>query len=190
MKVGYARTSTIEQEAGLEAQQRDLTSEGCDRIFAEHASAAKERDGLIQALDFVRDGDTFVVTKIDRLARSVPELLRIADDLKKKNVNLVILDMKMDTATPQGQMMMTVFGAVAQFEREIMLERQKEGIAKAKLIGKFKGRKPLPDEIKSAVLAYVEVGTSKTWIAKKVGIGEASVYRIINEAKFKRKAPA
>jgi len=190
MKVGYARTSTIEQEAGLEAQQRDLTSEGCDRIFSEHASAVKQRDGLIQALDFVRDGDTFVVTKIDRLARSVPELLRIADDLKKKNVNLIILDMKMDTATPQGQLMMTVFGAVAQFEREIMLERQKEGIAKAKLEGKFKGRKPLPDEIKSAVLSYVEVGVSKAWIAKKVGIGEASVYRIINENKFKRKAPA
>ncbi len=184
-KVGYARTSTIDQKAGLEAQQRDLKLAGCVQIFPEHASAVKVRDGLEKALQYVRKGDTFIVTKIDRLARSVPDLLRIADFLKDKGVNLVILDMQMDTSTPQGQMMMTVFGAVAQFERAIMLERQKEGILKAKAEGKFKGRKPLPDEVKNTVLAFAETGASKAWIAKKVGIGEASVYRIINENKVK-----
>jgi DNA invertase Pin-like site-specific DNA recombinase len=187
-KVGYARTSTIDQKAGLEAQQRDLKLAGCVQIFSEHVSAVKVRDGLDKALQYVRKGDTFIVTKIDRLARSVPDLLRIADFLKDKGVNLVILDMQMDTSTPQGQMMMTVFGAVAQFERAIMLERQKEGIIKAKADGKFKGRKPLPDEVKNTVLAFVQTGASKAWIAKKVGIGEASVYRIINEDK--NKAPA
>ncbi len=178
MKVGYARTSTIEQIAGIEAQVRDLQIAGCEEIFQEHASAIKHRDGLDKALAFVRDGDTLIVTKLDRLARSIPDLFRIVELLKDKKVNLQILSLNMDTGTSQGKFLMTMMGAFAEFEREIMLERQKEGIEKAKQDGKYKGRKPLPLEIEHAVEIYLETGVSKVWIAKKLGIGEASVYRI------------
>lgn len=187
MKVGYARTSTIEQVAGIEAQVRDLLAAGCEKkhIFKEHASAVKQRDGLEKALAFVREGDTLIVTKLDRLARSVPDLYRIVDILKEKKVNLQIITMGIDTGTAAGKVMLTMMGAFAEFEREIMLERQKEGIAKAKQDGKFKGRKPLPDEIKLTVMSYVETGVSKAWIAKKMRLGEATIYRIINAHKNK-----
>lgn len=187
MKVGYARTSTIDQVAGIESQVRDLLAAGCleKHIFQEHASAVKQRDGLEKALAFVRDGDTLIVTKLDRLARSVPDLYRIVDILKEKHVNLQILSLGIDTATAAGKVMLTMMGAFAEFEREIMLERQKEGIAKAKEEGKYAGRKPLPAEIESAVQVYLETGVSKVWIAKKLNIGEATVYRIAK--KFRNK---
>jgi DNA invertase Pin-like site-specific DNA recombinase len=178
MKVGYARTSTIDQLAGLEAQLRDLKAAGCDEIFQEHASAVKQRDGLDKALAFVREDDTLIVTKLDRLARSVPDLYRIVDILNEKKVNLQIITMGIDTGTAAGKVMLTMMGAFAEFEREIMLERQKEGIAKAKENGKYGGRKPLPTEIVYTVETYLETGVSKVWIAKKMGIGEATVYRI------------
>ncbi len=186
-KVGYARTSTIEQEAGLEAQVRDLQAAGCTKIFEEHASAVKKRDKLEEGLNYVREGDTFIVTKLDRLARSMPDLFRIIEILKGKGVNLKILSMGVDTATNEGKLMLNMMGAFAEFEREIMLERQKEGIAKAKKDGKFKGRKPLPDEVKGAVLAYVQTGAAKSWIAKKMKLGEATIYRIIKEDNNKYK---
>lgn len=178
MKVGYARTSTIEQLAGLEAQLRDLKAAGCEEIFQEHASAVKQRDGLEKALAFVREGDTLIITKLDRLARSVPDLYRIVDMLKEKKVNLQIISMGIDTGTPGGKIMLTMMGAFAEFEREIMLERQKEGIEKAKEQGKYQGRKPLPTEIIHTVETYLETGVSKVWIAKKMGLGEATIYRI------------
>ena len=187
MKVGYARTSTIEQIAGIEAQVRDLLAAGCDEknIFQEHASAVKKRDGLEKALGFVRDGDTLIVTKLDRLARSMPDLFRIVDILKGKGVNLQILSMNIDTSTSNGKLMLTMMGAFAEFEREIMLERQKEGIAKAKLDGKYGGRAPMPTEIEHAVETYLETGVSKVWIAKKLSIGEAIVYRIAKKIRHR-----
>src|SRR5690606_39247251 len=107
----------------------------------------KQRDGLDKALGYVREGDTLVVTKLDRLARSVPDLYKIVDILKGKKVNLSILGLGIDTTTAAGQVMLTMMGAFAEFEREIKLERQKEGIEKAKEEGKYRGRKPLPTEI-------------------------------------------
>ena len=145
MHVGYARTSTVEQKAGFEAQKRDLLADGVERIFDEQVSSVGERKQLEVALDFVRDGDTLVVTKLDRLARSTIDLLKIVDRLDTKNVGLRILDFgggQIDTKSPNGKLMLTMFGAMAEFERDIMLERQREGIAKAKAEGKYKGRKP------------------------------------------------
>ncbi len=189
MKVGYARTSTIEQVAGIEAQVRDLQAAGCepDDIFQEHASAVKQRDELDKALAYVRKGDTLIVTKLDRLARSLPDLFRIVDILKGKGVNLQVIAMGIDTATPNGKLMLSMMGAFAEFEREIMLERQKEGIAKAKLNNKYAGRKSVPNEIEQAVLSYVETGVAKSWIAKKLSISPATIYRIID--RNKNKAP-
>lgn len=187
MKVGYARTSTIEQVAGIEAQVRDLLAAGCDEknIFQEHASAVKKRDGLDKALGFVRDGDTLIITKLDRLARSMPDLFRIVDLLKEKGVNLQILSMNIDTSTSNGKLMLTMMGAFAEFERDIMLERQKEGIAKAKAEGRYKGSVGLPTEIEHAVATFLETGVSKAWIADRLKIGVASVYRIAKKIRSK-----
>lgn len=178
MKVGYARTSTIDQVAGIEAQVRDLQAAGCEEIFQEHASAVKQRDGLDKALGFVRNGDTLIVTKLDRLARSLPDLFKIVEQLREKDVNLIILSLGVNTADANGKLMLNMMGAFAEFEREIMLERQKEGIARAQKEGKYTGRAGMPTEIVHTVETYLETGVSKVWIAKKLGIGEASVYRI------------
>ena len=143
MLIGYARTSTVEQVAGLEAQERDLKAAGVDKVFAEQLSSVDaKRPALAAALDFARDGDTFVVTKLDRLARSVADLLAIVEKLTAKGVALRILAIGLDTATSVGRLMLNMLASVAQFEREVMLERQREGIAKAKAEGKFKGRAP------------------------------------------------
>lgn len=184
MKVGYARTSTVEQKAGLLSQVGKLKEAGCEMIFQEQASAAKQRDKLEEAINYLRQGETLVVTKIDRLARSVSDLNKIIERLKKKSVDLKILNIGLDTADPTGKMMLTMLAAVAEFERDIMLERQKEGIARAKELGKYKGgRKPIPQELKNTVINYVNAGASKVWTSKKVGLGVASVYRIIREYK-------
>ena len=138
MIFGYARTSTVEQVAGLEAQVRDLTDAGAEKVFQEQISAVDEkRPALAAALDFSREGDVFVVTKIDRLARSVADLLVIVEKLTAKGVALKILSMGVDTSTSVGKLMLNVLGAVAEFERAIMLERQREGIAKARAAGQF-----------------------------------------------------
>src|SRR5262249_32531623 len=142
MIVGYARTSTTEQIAGLEAQHRDLSAAGCERIWQEHVSSVAERPELAALLDYVRDGDVFVVTKLDRRARSVANLGQIVERLERKGVTLRILGMGLDTSTATGKLMLNVIGAVAQFEREMMLERQRDGIAAARAAGKYRGRKP------------------------------------------------
>src|SRR4051794_10090061 len=145
MQVGYARTSTAEQEAGLAAQERDLRDAGCERVFSEQVSAAAKRVQLDAALDFVREGDVLTVTRPDRLARSTADLLTIVGRLEAKKVALVVLSMggqQVDTRTATGRLMLTMLAAVAAFERDLMLERQREGIAKAKAEGRYKGRAP------------------------------------------------
>src|SRR4051812_27439658 len=103
--IGYARTSTVEQEAGLEAQLRDLNAIGCKRVFSERVSSVAKREQLEAALDYLRDGDTLVVTKLDRLARSVRDLVAIIDRIEAKGAALRILAMNLDTATPTGRLM-------------------------------------------------------------------------------------
>jgi DNA invertase Pin-like site-specific DNA recombinase len=184
MIVGYARTSTIEQIAGLEAQLKELRSVGCDKIYQEQISSIAKRCQLKAAMDFVREGDILVVAKLDRLARSVADLLTIVQSLGKKNVSLRILNLGIDTNTPTGKLMLTMLGAIGQFEREIMLERQREGIAKAKAEGKFKGRKPLDPEIIKEVLRLCETRITRKEVASRLEIGEATVYRVLKEAKL------
>lgn len=184
MLIGYARTSTTDQEAGFEAQIRDLTTLGIEKVFKEQVSSVGQRDELANALEFVRDGDTLVVTKLDRLARSTRDLLKIVDQLKDKGVGLRILDFgggEIDTSSSNGMLILTMFGAMAQFEREIMLERQREGIAKAKAEGKYKGRKPTVRNRADEIKALKEEGMGATAIAKKLGVGRASVYRALDE---------
>jgi DNA invertase Pin-like site-specific DNA recombinase len=180
MLVGYARTSTVEQEAGLEAQERDLQGLGCEKVFSEHVSAlAYERPKLRDALTFLREGDTLVVTKPDRLARSVRDLLGTVEELKAKKVGLRVLSMGLDTSGPEGKLMLTVLGAVAEFERDIMLARQREGIAKAKKEGRYKGRAPTARAKSHHIKALAAQGLKKTEIARKLNVGLRSVFRVL-----------
>ena len=182
MRIGYARTSTTDQQAGFEAQVRDLEAVGCEKVYQEQASSVGARDELAVALDFVREGDTLVVTKLDRLARSTRHLNDIVDCLREKGSHLQILDLGIDTATPTGELVLTVIDGIAQFERQMMLERQREGIAKAKAAGKYKGRKPTARAKTQEVLDMRSMGVKATAIARELGIGRASVYRILADA--------
>jgi len=166
MLIGYARTSTLEQVAGLEAQMRDLKAAKCERIFSEQLSSVEsKRDQLEAAIDYCRDGDILVCTKLDRLARSVADVVAIEARLRAKGAALHIMDPAMDTSTPAGRLTFNVLASIAQFEREIMLTRQREGIEKAKLEGKFKGRKPTSDARKKRILELHSEGMQPTAIA-------------------------
>jgi DNA invertase Pin-like site-specific DNA recombinase len=182
MLIGYARTSTLDQTAGLEAQQRDLQAAGCERVYVEQVSSVdlKERAELAKVLDLLRPGDTLIVTKLDRLARSMAHLMELLKVIGAKDATLRILNnTNLDTGTANGRLLLNVLGSVAQFEREIMLERQREGIAKAKAQGKYKGRAPTARKQTDRVKELAAEGTSLSEIARKLGIGKASVHRIL-----------
>lgn len=184
MKIGYARTSTVEQKAGLEAQLRDLKVLGVEKIFREQLSSVDgKRAELDAAIDFCRADDVLVCTKLDRLARSVADLVKIEERLKAKGASICILDPAMDTGTPNGRLMFNVIASIAQFEREVMLSRQREGIAKAKREGKYKGRAPTARAKSDEVLRLLNSGVRPTDVAKQVGIARRSVYRIVEAAK-------
>jgi DNA invertase Pin-like site-specific DNA recombinase len=183
MIVGYARTSSLAQVAGLEAQERDLRAAGCEKIFSEQVSSVAERQQLEAAFDYVREGDQFVCTKLDRLARSVGDLLAIVARLEGKGVSLRVLSISgsqaLDTGTSTGRLMLAVIGAVGQAEREAMLERQREGIAKAKREGRYKGRVPTARRQAAEVARLKAEGVRPSEIAVRLGIGRASVYRVL-----------
>jgi DNA invertase Pin-like site-specific DNA recombinase len=183
--VGYARTSTTEQCAGLEAQLRDLGATGCLKIFQEQVSSIGERAQLEAALEYVREGDTLVVTKLDRLARSARGLNDLVDALEKRGVALRILNFgggSVDTRGAAGRLVLNVFAAFAQFELEIMKERQREGISAAKAAGKYKGRKPTARAKAHEVVQLFRQGMRISDVAKTLQIGRASVYRALREA--------
>ncbi|RUX49779.1 recombinase family protein [Mesorhizobium sp. M4A.F.Ca.ET.050.02.1.1] len=180
MLIGYCRVSTLDQQAGYEAQLRDLQSQGCEKIFGEQVSSVNaHRAELERAIEFVREGDRLVVTKLDRLARSVADWCQIVARLEAKKVGLIILGMNVDTATPTGRLMLNMLGSIAQFERELMLERQREGIAKAKAEHKFKGRAPTARRKTSEIVSMHRAGKKPSEIAKAIGVGRSSVYRIL-----------
>ncbi|CAM6530709.1 recombinase family protein [Citrobacter portucalensis] len=174
--VGYARVSTTGQS--LDTQLEALS--GCEKIFREKISGAKDdRPELHAMLEFVREGDTVQVTKLDRLARNTRHLLEVSEYLQGKGVALNILNIGINTATPTGKLMLTMIGAIATFEREMMLERQAEGIALAKLKGKYKGRKATARSKSHEVIELLEKGLSKPEISHQLGIGITSIYRIV-----------
>ncbi len=186
MLVGYARTSTLEQDAGLEAQVRDLKALGCEQLYQEQVSSVGDRQQLDAAIKSLRSGDKLVVCKLDRLARSVRHLGELLEELEAKGAGVVILSMggqQVDTTTATGRMMLNVMASVAQFEREMMLERQKEGIAKAKSEGKYTGRKPTAMAKTDAALSLLQSGMSKAKVCDQLGISRASLYRILGSAK-------
>lgn len=176
--IGYARVSTEDQK--LTAQLELLQAAGVDKIFQEKASGVKQdRPQLAQMLDYVREGDTVVICKLDRIARSTKHLLEITETLEAKKVFFKVLNnANLDTSTPTGKLMLSMLAAIGQFEREMMLERQREGIKIAKEAGAYKGRKPTAREQTTIVLELLGQGKTKQAVADELKIGIASVYRI------------
>jgi DNA invertase Pin-like site-specific DNA recombinase len=178
--IGYARTSTTEQN--IEPQVEALRAAGCERVFQEQKSGVDAtRVELARMVDYCREGDVIVCTKLDRIGRSTKEILELTDRLAAKSVAFRCLNINLDTSTATGKMMLTIIAAVATFEREIMLERQKEGIQAAKEAGKYKGRKATAQAKSTEVRELLEQGLTKQAVADRLGIGVASVYRIVKE---------
>jgi len=185
MHVGYARTSTFEQQAGLDAQLRELEGQGCERVYSEQVSSVGRRERLDECLRFVREGDVLFACKPDRLARSTTDLLRIVEDLGGRGVGLVFLSMggqAIDTRNPTGKLMLTMLAAVAEFERGLMLERQREGIARAKAEGRYKGRASTARRMAAKMCELRTLGMRPVDIATQLGVNRASVYRVLKAA--------
>lgn len=179
MIVGYARCSSASQSLDIQLDQ--LAEAGCEKVFAEKVSgrSTKDRVELMQAMDFVREGDTLVVTRLDRLARSVGDLHRIIETLNDKQVGFRCLNQSgVDTSSSTGKLMLAVLGAVAQFENDIRRERQMEGITKAKADGRYRGRPATIDPARVKELHGSGLGPAA--IAREMGIGRASVYRALS----------
>lgn len=176
MLVGYARVSSTSQR--LDIQLEALAAAGCEKVFSEKASgrSADNREQLAEALDWVRESDTLVVTRLDRLARSVGDPHRIIEKLTAKNVSFKCLSQSgVDTDSSSGRLMLSILSAVSCFEIDLKRERQMEGVAKAKLAGKYRGRKATIR--REAVQDLRAQGLGATEIARRLGIGRASVYR-------------
>lgn len=180
--IGYARTSCIDQN--IEPQVEALEAAGCTKIFREKVSGKNtERPELAKMLEFTRILSeeapvTVVVTKLDRIGRSTIDMLSIVNGLNEKGIGFKALNnADLDTTSATGKLMLSIFSAVAQYEREIMLERQKDGIAAAKTEGKYKGRKATAAAKSSEIKALLAEGLTKEDVAKKLKIGVASVYR-------------
>lgn len=178
MLVGYARVSTVGQS--LEVQQDQLKAAGCEKIFAEKRSGRNvtERPQLQEALEFVREGDTFVVTRLDRLARSLVDLRQIVDQLTAKGVGFRCLQQgALDTTRSDGKLLLNILASFAEFELDIRKERQRDGIEKAKESGVYKGRPAKLDN--DRILELHREGKRPVDIARALNISRASVYRAL-----------
>lgn len=179
MRIGYVRVSTEEQNT---ARQDELMKElDVEKVYTDKASGKdRERPGLKEMMNFVREGDTVVVESISRFARSTKDLLNLIEELKGKGVEFYSKKETFDTTTPQGKFVMTMFGALAELEREQIMQRQAEGIAEAKKKGKYTGRKPIAvdeDAFTEQYRAWKNGETSPKFICKKLGLSHATFYR-------------
>lgn len=174
--LGYARVSTPDQD--INGQLTRLKDAGAQRTFHDVVSGKTfERPGLAALLDYAREGDALMVVRLDRLGRSLKELLRIVDEMKERGVALVSLEEKIDTSSAAGELVFHVFGAIAQFERRLIAERTRDGINAARASGRKPGRPGLDREKLNAALVLVQGGLSPTKAAKQVGLGRSTVYR-------------
>lgn len=178
--VGYARVSTRDQNPALQIEA--LTEAGCDRIFMEKASGVqRDRPELKAALDYTRANDTLVVWKLDRLARSVRQLVETAEDLQRRQIGLKVLTQQIDTTSPGGRLVFHMFAAVAEFERELTLERTQAGLASARAMGRRGGRKPSmgEPEIKRAKAMLSDPTITVEEVARQMGVQPSTLYRHI-----------
>jgi DNA invertase Pin-like site-specific DNA recombinase len=177
--VGYARVSTLDQDFTTQIERLKII--GCKKIFSEKKSGTskKGRTALDKCQDYLREGDTLVITKIDRLARSARDLHNLVHDLESNGISLKVLDQSIDTSNPAGKAFLGMLAIWAEFETNIRKERQLEGIAKAKENGKYKGRKATVQAKKPQMLKLLETGMSKPKIAEELNVSVASVYNVL-----------
>ena len=181
MNVAYIRVSTVEQNESRQIES--LKKYDIEKFFTEKVSAKDtNRPKLQEMLDFVRSGDTIYIHDFSRLARSTKDLLEIVEFLKEKEVNLVSTKENLDSSTPTGKLMLTMIGAINEFERQNLLERQKEGIAIAKAEGKYKGRKEISvPNFDKYYEKYMKRELTKTQLAKELGVSRPTLDKLIKE---------
>ena len=175
--IGYARVSTKEQDLSLQLDA--LSKYGCDRIFTDKISSVKERQGLTDALGYLRDGDTLVVWKLDRLCRSLPDLIKISEQIRTAGAQLVSITESIDTSTPAGRLYFNILGALGQMERELIQERVKAGLAAARRRGKVPGKPRVSEE--KLELARRELSAGRTYpeVARILGVHPQTLYRLV-----------
>lgn len=178
--IGYARVSTLDQK--LDLQIEALQKIGCSKIFTDIASGAKsDRPGLEEALNYLREGDTLVVWKLDRLGRSLSHLLQIIETLSQRGIQFKsITDSAIDTTTPSGQLMLSMIAALSEFERNLIRERTKEGLAVAKARGRKGGRRPvITDQKLKKAKQLIDKGLTVREAASAIGVGKSSLYEAL-----------
>jgi len=181
--IGYARVSTVDQH--LEPQTDQLTASGCERIFTDRASGARvDRPELAAAIDYARPGDVLVVVKLDRAGRSLPHLIELVADLDRRGVGFRSLSEHLDTTTPGGRLVFHIFGAIAQFERDLIRERTAAGLAAARARGRVGGRRPklTPRKLAAAQDMYASGNHTVTAIAQTLGVSRSTIYRHLTPA--------
>ena len=175
--IGYARVSTKEQDLSLQLDA--LNKYGCNRIFTDKMSSVKERQGLTDALGYLREGDTLVVWKLDRLCRSLPDLIKISEQIRTAGAQLVSITESIDTSTPAGRLYFNILGALGQMERELIQERVKAGLAAARRRGKVPGKPRVSEE--KLELARRELSAGRTYpeVARILGVHPQTLYRLV-----------
>ena len=189
MKIGYVRVSTVEQHE--DRQLAAIKQWGAEKIFIDKMSGKNmDRDGLRNMMDFIREGDSLCVLELSRLGRSLPDLIKITDDLQKKKVSLVVLKENIDTSTPTGRMIFYMLAVIAQFERETILERQREGIEQAKLRRVYKGRQKriLPDNFEDYYRQWLSRDMSRSQIARELKMSRTVLLKLMNQYAKDRQA--
>lgn len=182
--VGYARVSTRDQNPTL--QREALAAAGCERIFEEAASGAqRDRPQLMAALDYLRPGDTLTVWKLDRLARSLKQLIETVEELERRNVGFRSLTEAIDTTTPGGRLVFQIFGALAEFERGLIRERTRAGLESARAKGRLSGRPRTltTKDIEAAKALLAGTDLSVEEVARRIGTSPATLYRYIPAAR-------
>ena len=183
--LGYARVSTGDQDVAGQALR--LREAGAIKVFTDIRSGrTMERPGLATLLDYARHGDTLAIVRFDRLGRSLAELLATVTMLKERGIALLSLEERIDTTSAAGELVFHVFGAIAHFERRLIAERTKDGIAAARARGKHPGRQPLDPDRAEAALTLVAAGLSPTAAARQVGLGRSTVYRELRRSRADR----
>lgn len=198
MRFGYARVSTNDQHPEVQAER--LKVAGCDKVFIDKGVSGKlaRRPQWDRLLDQVREGDTLVTVRLDRIGRSIRNLLEVTALLEERGVDLVVLDQSIDTSTPAGRLTFAIFGAIAEFERDLIRERTMDGLAAARARGRVGGRKAKlsPDQVKHARELYDAVGEdgkrkyTVQQIGELLGVNRVTVYRALERQDREAKANA
>lgn len=185
--VGYARVSTDDQDCSIQIER--LNAIGCHKIYADQETGRTiERAQLQQCLDYLREGDVLAFTRVDRLGRSLKDLVTVSDQMRRKGIDLFIVQQNLDTSTPMGQMFYSMLGIISEFEYHLKRERQLEGISKAKKLGKYKGRKPLSSDLREQIIRMCSEGVKPSKIARELGVGRTSIYKYMEPSRLENAA--